>query len=112
MPQALSKVRKRVGKKKGDSTSLHENSRDAKNIRRASARDDKVTKLAVARARINQPHRRLITSVFQCCIKLTTVVQRVAFFQGVGNATTSPLTIEECQRLVEAYVLFKCFTVS
>ncbi|MCJ1446323.1 MAG: hypothetical protein MMC23_006828 [Stictis urceolatum] len=87
MPQAVSKITKKVSRKKGNINSLHENSRDAQRIRRASARDDKVTKLSATRAKINQPH-----------------LQRVAFFQGAAKATPSVLDIAECQRLVEGFI--------
>ena len=42
MPKSLAKVQKKVAKKKGSSTSLHENSRDAQKLRRAGARSEKL----------------------------------------------------------------------
>ena len=56
MPKSLAKVQKRITKKKGNSNSLHENSRDAQKLRRAGARSEKLDKLAAARAKANQPH--------------------------------------------------------
>ena len=56
MPKSLAKVQKKVAKKRGNSNSLHENSRDAQKIRRAGARSEKLDKLAAARAKANQPH--------------------------------------------------------
>jgi translation machinery-associated protein 16 len=45
--KALSKVHKQISKKRGSKLdSLHENSRDAKRLRRASARDDKLSRAA------------------------------------------------------------------
>lgn len=62
MPSSLHKVSKKISKKKGASSIksgvLHENSRDAQKIRRASARDDKITRLAKVRAKLNQPYCR------------------------------------------------------
>ena len=56
MPK-LSKVQKKVAKKRGNSSnSLNENSRDAQKLRRASARSEKLERLATARAKANQPH--------------------------------------------------------
>lgn len=56
MPKSLAKVQKKVAKKKGNSNSLHENSRDAQKLRRAGARSEKLDRLAAARAKANQPH--------------------------------------------------------
>ena len=56
MPKSLAKVQKKITKKKGNSNSLHENSRDAQKLRRAGARSEKLDKLAAARAKANQPH--------------------------------------------------------
>ena len=58
MPKSLSKVYKKINKKKKNINSLHENSRDAQTLRRASFRDGKLAKLASARAKINQHHRK------------------------------------------------------
>lgn len=58
MPKNLAKVQKKIAKKKGKSvSSLHENSRDAKRLRRAGARSEKLDKLAAARGRASQPLR-------------------------------------------------------
>lgn len=56
MPKSLAKVQKKVAKKKGNSNSLHENSRDAQKLRRAGARSERLDKVAAARAKANQPH--------------------------------------------------------
>lgn len=64
MPKSLSKVQKKLSKKKGNISSLHENSRDAQKLRRAEARSEKLERLAAARAKANQPHCMLaVTSV-------------------------------------------------
>lgn len=59
MPKSLAKVHKKISKKRGNTTSLNENSRDAQRLRRAGARDDKLAKLSAARAKVNQPHSTL-----------------------------------------------------
>lgn len=56
MPKSLAKVQKKVAKKKGNSNSLHETSRDAQKLRRAGARSEKLERLAAARAKANQVH--------------------------------------------------------
>lgn len=59
MPKDLAKVQKQIAKKKkGATSSLHENSRDAKRLRRAGARSEKLEKLAAARAKACQPYRK------------------------------------------------------
>ncbi|KAL8780562.1 MAG: hypothetical protein Q9194_000833 [Teloschistes cf. exilis] len=63
MPKNLAKVQKQIARKKGAATSsLHENSRDAKRLRRAGARSEKLEKLAAARAKAYQPYRKLYLS--------------------------------------------------
>lgn len=55
MTKALHKVQKHISKKKGGKiTALHENSRDAKRLRQASAREEKLGKLVAATVRANQ----------------------------------------------------------
>ena len=56
MPKSLAKVQKKISKKKGNITSLHENSRDSQRLRRAGARSDKLNRVATARAKANRPH--------------------------------------------------------
>ncbi|KAL8663831.1 MAG: hypothetical protein Q9202_003516 [Teloschistes flavicans] len=63
MPKHLAKVQKQIAKKKGvAASSLHENSRDAKRLRRAGARSEKLEKLAAARAKAYQPYQDQILS--------------------------------------------------
>lgn len=59
MPSKFHKVQKRVNKKKGNTTALHENSRDALRLRSAVARDDKVARLGALREKTNEPHGKL-----------------------------------------------------
>ena len=54
MPNALSKVQKKVSKKKGGARNLHENSRDAQRLRTAGARLEKLEKLKVAKSKTNE----------------------------------------------------------
>lgn len=67
MPKSLEKTRKKIAKKKGNITALHENSRDSQRLRRAQMRDDKLVKVASLRRKNDQPlseraytYRRLI----------------------------------------------------
>lgn len=56
MAKTLAKVHKKISKKKGNTTSLHENSRDAQKLRRAGARGEKLVRLSNARSKVNQPY--------------------------------------------------------
>jgi translation machinery-associated protein 16 len=55
MPKSLEKTRKKIAKKKGNITALHENSRDSQRLRRAQMRDDKLVKVASLRRKNDQP---------------------------------------------------------
>ena len=105
---------KKVSKKKGNLTSLHENSRDSQSLRRAAARDDKVARATALRAKVNQPYRKLISAFLpevlcRCAASkallvfksLPCTVQRVAYLQGAASAVSEPIDITEVQRLVE-----------
>ena len=70
MAKSLSSVVKKVNKRKGKSSpALHEKSRDAKKIRAASARDDKIARRVTMRAKLNQPYRRF-SLPFECALCL------------------------------------------
>ena len=51
MAKSLSKVHKKINKKKGAVEALHENSRDSLKLRRAGARDDRIARVTHATAR-------------------------------------------------------------
>lgn len=55
MKTSVDKVRKKISKKKGNVTALHENSRDSQRLRRAAMRDEKLAKVASARRKTDQP---------------------------------------------------------
>ena len=56
MPRTLQKVHKHISKKRGVVDSLHENSRDAQRLRRAGARDERLTRHAAISLRARQPY--------------------------------------------------------
>jgi translation machinery-associated protein 16 len=88
MPSKLAKVQKHVAKKKGSKiTSLHENSRDAKRLRRAGARDDSVARVSATRERNN---------------KLW--IDRIAFFQDRLPDTLHPMNVDGIQALISEYL--------
>jgi translation machinery-associated protein 16 len=88
MPSKLAKVQKHVAKKKGSKiTSLHENSRDAKRLRRAGARDDRVARLSATRERNNKSW-----------------IDRIAFFQERLPETLHPIVMEDIQALISEHL--------
>lgn len=88
MPGQLSKVHKHIAKKKGDKIkSLHENSRDAKRLRRAGARDDRVARVSAVREKANK-----------------TWIDRVAFIQDRLPETLHPLAVAEIQTIIQDYL--------
>lgn len=88
MPKSLEKTRKKIAKKKGNITALHENSRDSQRLRRALMRDDKLIKVASARRKNDKP-----------------LVQRAAYFQEAIRANDGkPLDLESVQGLIKSFV--------
>jgi len=88
MPSKLAKVQKHVSKKKGAKiNSLHENSRDARRLRKAGARDDRVVRLTAVREKANRQW-----------------LERIAFLQERLPATLHPLPTEQIRALVQEYL--------
>jgi len=88
MPSKLAKVQKHVSKKKGSKiNSLHENSRDARRLRRAGASDDRVARLTAVHKKANRVW-----------------LERVAFFQDQLPETLNPFETEEIRALVQEYL--------
>jgi translation machinery-associated protein 16 len=88
MPSKLTKIQKLVTKKKGKSSrALHENSRDALRIRKASIRDDRVSKDHKVRKGANEQW-----------------VNRVAWFKDRLPDTLHPYTKEELVAAAEEYL--------
>lgn len=58
MPRALAKVYKQISKKRGGSKgdALHEKSRDAKRLRRASGREDKLARTTATTVKARQAY--------------------------------------------------------
>lgn len=70
MPKALRKVKQKIIGKKGNTNALIEGSRDARQLQRASLRENKLAKMQTARAKQNQPksmynHRTCILYIQQ-----------------------------------------------
>lgn len=53
---SLSKVHKHISKKRGSMDSMHENSRDAKRLRRAGSREERLSHHASMTLKARQPY--------------------------------------------------------
>ncbi|CZR64198.1 probable TMA16 Protein putative involved in cytoplasmic ribosome function [Phialocephala subalpina] len=88
MPKSLEKTRKKIAKKKGNISALHENSRDSQKLRRAANRDDKLEKVASLRKKHDRP-----------------LMERAAYFQEAIRANDGkPLEVDTIQSLVKTFV--------
>lgn len=88
MPSKLNKVQKHVNKKKGSKVNaLHENSRDAKRLRNAGARDERVARTTATREKANRQW-----------------LDRVAFFQERLPETLHPLDVAAMQDLIRQFL--------
>ncbi|KAA8646005.1 translation machinery-associated protein 16 [Aspergillus tanneri] len=87
MPKSLQKVQKHIAKKRGVVEALHENSRDAKRLRRASARDDRV-----ARVNTNLSRGRLH------------YVDRITYFQENIPEESEPFSDRDMMDVVTRYI--------
>lgn len=116
MAKSLQKVHKQISKKRGVVDALHENSRDARRLRRAGARDDKLARVASVTAKARQSYGELYLlyfSLFSTGIPLDRLssridtiaaVDRVAFFQENTKDISSSLTDGELAEIVNKYV--------
>ncbi|KAL4870753.1 hypothetical protein BDV12DRAFT_165162 [Aspergillus spectabilis] len=87
MPKSLSKVQKHISKKKGGIDAMHENSRDAKLLRRAGSRDDRVARVSAIMARGRQSY-----------------VDRISYFQESISEETASLSDSDMADLVARYI--------
>ncbi len=101
--KSLRKVQKHIGKKKGRTPALHEKSRDAQRLRRASARSDKLSKVGKARANLNQPLRmcRLTSEWPKHWCENRNLVERITHIQGLALNRNHPFTAEEVLSFIE-----------
>ncbi|RDW86760.1 translation machinery-associated protein 16 [Aspergillus mulundensis] len=87
MPKSLQKVQKHISKKRGAIEALHENSRDAKLLRRAGTRDDRVARVSAAMAKGRQSY-----------------VDRILYFQESIPEGTVSLSENDIPDLVARYI--------
>lgn len=106
MARSLHKVQKQISKKRGvKPTALHENSRDAKRLRQAGAREDKLVRIMNA-AQKAQQHYGIVArrTIYGRVIADGEVVDRVTWFQDIMANDTTPKTDENIHELVNLYV--------
>lgn len=106
MARSFQKVHKHVNKKKGAVEALHENSRDAKRLRRAGARDDRVSRVQATLARGRDLFGILCqSSIFLLgnCVLIWSTVERVAHFQQNLPDELAPLSDSDMMELVKKY---------
>lgn len=88
MPRSLNKVQKHISKKKGGKlNSLHENSRDARRLRAAGAREEKLSKIVDAATRSNKVY-----------------VDRIRWFRSALEGSSGVLSEDELQALTENFI--------
>ncbi|EAW21642.1 translation machinery-associated protein 16 [Aspergillus fischeri NRRL 181] len=87
MPKSFTKVHKHISKKRGVIDALHENSRDAKRLRRANARDDRVARVSALMARGRQSY-----------------IDRVTYFQETVAEESKPFSEDDMKDLVVRYI--------
>lgn len=83
MPKSFSKVHKQISKKRGVVEALHENSRDAKRLRRANTRDDRVARVQAKMSRGRNSYRMSCSCALFPLYGTTdmSIVERVLYFQ-------------------------------
>lgn len=104
MARSLNKVQKQISKKRGGKpNSLHENSRDARRLRAAGAREEKVSRLMDAAVRANQIYGKAgcHRSKQKISADYNPTVDRVAWFKAALEGSEGPLTDEEMHVLTQ-----------
>ncbi|CAL5866250.1 uncharacterized protein PFLUO_LOCUS457 [Penicillium psychrofluorescens] len=87
MAKTLQKVHKKISKKRGKVDSLNENSRDAQRLRRAGARDDRLSRHAKTTIKGRQPY-----------------MERIGHLYDAVQDTEKPLSDQEMAELIDQYI--------
>ncbi|BCS03350.1 translation machinery-associated protein 16 [Aspergillus luchuensis] len=87
MPKTFQKVTKHIAKKRGAVEALHEFSRDARRLRRANAREDRVARVSANMSRARQ-----------------TYVERIAYFHESVPEGQAPMSEDEMKDIVVRYI--------
>lgn len=106
MARALNKVHKQISKKRGGKTNtLHENSRDAKRLRAAGAREEKLQRVMDAAVKSNQVYGMPTLRELLCAAadQDARTVDRVAWFKSALEGSVGALSEEEMHLLTQRY---------
>ncbi|TVY35646.1 Translation machinery-associated protein [Lachnellula subtilissima] len=104
MPKSLEKTRKKIAKKKGNITALHENSRDSQRLRRAQNRDDKLLRVASARRKNDKPLGKAAACFCLIWRLMYFSVVRAAFFKDlVQDNDSKPLELDAIHSAIKTY---------
>ncbi|KAL4779410.1 translation machinery-associated protein 16 [Aspergillus varians] len=87
MPKSMNKVQKHISKKRGGIAAMHENSRDAKMLRRAGARDDRVARISASMSRGRQSY-----------------VDRICYFQESLSEGTVTFSVTDFPDLIARFI--------
>ncbi|KAJ5115044.1 translation machinery-associated protein 16 [Penicillium alfredii] len=88
MPRTLQKVHKHISKKRGVVEALHENSRDAQRLRRAGARDERLSRHAATTLKARQPY-----------------VDRIEYFHNAVQTVSEPLSDSGLAEIIVKYAI-------
>lgn len=119
MPKTFAKVHKHISKKRGAVDALHEFSRDARRLRRANHRDDRVAKASVTTSRGRQSYSKLISCLchcmMACCFEKQIIdpfaVDRIAYFQETIPDDAQPFSDEDIMQTITKYALRQSFQI-
>ncbi|EAW09494.1 translation machinery-associated protein 16 [Aspergillus clavatus NRRL 1] len=87
MPKSFAKVHKHISKKRGVIEALHENSRDAKRLRRANTRDDRVARISASMSRGRQSY-----------------MDRIVYLQDTIPEDSTPFSEDDIKDLIVRYI--------
>ncbi|KAL3482431.1 translation machinery-associated protein 16 [Aspergillus californicus] len=88
MPKSFQKVQKHIHKKRGHAVdAMHENSRDAKLLRRAGMRDDRVARISATMSRARLSHK-----------------ERIIYFRDAIPEGTASVSDDDMSDLVTRYI--------
>lgn len=105
MPKSMHKVQKHISKKKGALEAMHENSRDAKLLRRAGARDDRVARVSASMTRGRQSYGNCTPGFIylESSINPSNIVDRITFFQEAIPEGATPFSDKDLSDLVTRF---------
>ncbi|KAJ5306169.1 hypothetical protein PENANT_c024G09414 [Penicillium antarcticum] len=101
MPVALSKVHKQISKKRGVVNALHENSRDAHRLRKAGARDDRLSRHGATVMRARQPYMDRIDYIYEAVQEMSDALsdeELAEFVKTYINRDTPEIELLQSER--------------